>query len=432
MWWLRWWSPRRSPRRRILRSWCAVLLTGVSVPAWAQGLPSASPQAIGLVPEVLPRVTAGLRAYVDAGKLAGIVAVIARDGRVGYAQAIGHLDRAAGTPMRTDAVFRIYSLTKPIIAVAILQLVEQGRLRLDDPVTMYIPAFESTAVYVGGGASRPAVRPPTRPITIHDLLTHTAGLSYGGFGSTPVDSIYQRASPNAPGRSTREFADRLAALPLLTDPGSAWNYGMGYELLGAIIEVVTGRTLDVHLDSAIFRPLGMRETGFRVTPAMAGRIPVVHYGALRPVRPMIAERYRPTARFLSGGGGLLSTPGDYLRFAQMLLDGGQLDGVRVLTEESVRSMMENQLPPSLTPIVSPLIGDRGYGQGLGGVVRVDPTLSTLPGSAGIYRWWGSLGTFFWVDPRTKLIGLVWTQYQPGRAYPIEQDFQRLVYAAVSR
>lgn len=415
----------------------AILLATVRVSvAAAQGLPSARPDDIGLSPAALARIAPALQGYVDSGKLAGMVAFIARHGKVGYSQAIGDMDVAQHTPMRIDGVFRIYSMTKPVIAVGILMLAEQGKLRLDDPVTKFVPAFGNTQVYDGGGASNPSVKALARPITIQHLLTHTSGLTYGAFGETPVDSIYRRANLLDPSRTVEQFADSIARMPLLFQPGDAWTYSMAIDVLGRIVEVASGRPLDQFLQQEIFSPLGMRETSMHVLPAMEGRIPVLYSrgpnGALRPAAQLLAANFQPSGRFLSGGGGLLSTPADYLRFAQMLLNGGELDGTRILNRESVSMMTRNLLPPSLTPIVSPMVGHAGYGYGLAGAVLVDSALSGLPGSPGIYRWWGLMGTFFWIDPKSDLIGMVWTQFSTGRVYPLEQDFQRLVYAAVQR
>ncbi|MFN0181214.1 MAG: serine hydrolase domain-containing protein [Gemmatimonadales bacterium] len=404
--------------------------------AAAQGLPTTRPDDIGLSAEALDRIAPALQAYVDSGKLAGIVGVVARRGKVGYARAVGWMDAERRVPMRTDGVFRIYSMTKPIIAAGILKLVEQGKARLDDPVANFVPAFAEVKVYAGGAAAAPQVKAPDGPITLTHLLTHTAGLTYGYFGQTPVDSMYRRANLMPATRTTAQFADSLARLPLLFSPGSAWTYSVSIDLLGRVIEVASGQPLDRFLHAEIFTPLGMRETGFRVRPEMEGRIPVLYTrgpdGRLRPNPQLLADGYQPTSQFLSGGGGLLSTPADYLRFAQMLLNGGELDGRRVLTRESVAQMTRNHLAPTLTPIAGPIVGHSGYGHGLGGIVLVDSTRSGLPGSPGIYRWWGYAGTFFWIDPKTDLIGMVWTQLVPGRTYPLEQDFQRLVYSAITR
>lgn len=402
----------------------------------AQGLPSARPQDIGLAPEALARIAPTLKAtYVDSAKLAGFIMFIARHGKVGYAQAVGSMDVANNVPMRTDGIFRIYSMTKPVIAVAALRLVDAGKLRLDDPVAKFIPGFATTPVFAGGTPVNPVVRPPRRPITIEHLLTHTSGLTYGFFGNTPVDSIYLRANLLNYGRTLEQFADSIARLPLAFSPGDAWNYSMALDVLGRVIEVASGRSLDRYLEDEIFAPLGMRETAFHASPVMDGRIPVLYSrgptGTLRPSAQLLTAQYLPTGRLLSGGAGLLSSAGDYLRFAQMLLNGGELDGRRILSSAGVATMMRNHLGPSLTPIVSPMVGHDGYGYGLGGAVLVDSAASHLPGSPGIYRWWGLMGTFFWIDPKADMVAMIWTQFNTGRVYPLEQDFQRLVYAAVS-
>jgi len=236
-------------------------------------------------------------------------------------------------------------------------------------------------------------------------------------------------------RSIEQFADSVARLPLAFSPGEAWNYSMAIDVLGRVVEVVTGVTLDTYLDEAIFTPLGMRETAFHVTAAMAGRIPVLYSrgsdGMLRPSAPLLAAGYLPTGRFLSGGAGLLSTPADYLRFAQMLLNGGDLDGHRLLTRASVATMIRNHLAPSLTPIVSPVVGHAGYGYGLAGAVLVDSAAAGLPGSTGSTGGGASWARFL-DRSEADLIGMVWTQFNTGRIYPLEQDFQRLVYGALER
>jgi CubicO group peptidase (beta-lactamase class C family) len=405
--------------------------------AHAQGLPSARPQDIGLAPGALARIAPTLKAtYVDSGKLAGFVMFIARHGKLGYAHAVGSMDMANNVPMRTDGVFRIYSMTKPIIVAAALKLVDAGKLRLDDPVAKFLPGFATTPVFVGGTPTSPVVRAPARPMTIEHLLTHTSGLTYGYFGNTLVDSIYLRANLLNFGRTLEQFADSIARLPLAFSPGDAWNYSMAIDVLGRVVEVASGCSLDRYLEDEIFAPLGMRETAFHAVPRMDGRIPVLYSrgadGALRPAAQLLDAQYLSTGRLLSGGGGLLSSPGDYLRFAQMLLNGGELEGRRILSVASVATMMRNHLAPSLTPIVSPMVGHDGYGYGLGGAVLVDSAAARLPGSPGIYRWWGLMGTFFWIDPKADMIAMVWTQFNTGRVYPLEQDFQRLVYAAVSR
>lgn len=264
------------------------------------------------------------------------------------------------------------------------------------------------------------------------MLTHTAGLSYGFFGNTPVDSMYNRVTALGSRISTVAFADSIAALPLLFSPGTRWNYSLATDVLGAVIEAASGRPLDRFLADELFEPLGMKETAFRRQPWMTGRIPTLYLAgpAGLVASTEFDDQYEPSAQYLSGGGGLLSTPSDYFRFAQMLLNGGEFEGRRILGRESVERMMRNQLPPALTPLSDPIVGHEGYGHGLGGAVLVDSAKSGLPGSPGIYRWWGYAGTFFWIDPKAGLVAMVWTQLVPGRANPLEHDFQRVVYSAL--
>lgn len=281
----------------------AVLAALAVVPVLSgQELPQGRASELGLSPTALERIAPALDAYVTSGKLPGMVAVIARHGKVGYQQAVGWMDVARRVPMRTDGVFRIFSMTKPIIAAAALRLVDQGRLHLSDPVAKYIPAFADTKVYAGGPAAQPAVQSPGTPITVEHLLTHTSGLTYGFFGQTPVDSIYLRANLMRPTQTIEQFADSLARLPLLFSPGSRWTYSVSIDVLGRVVEVASGRPLDQFLDDEIFGPLGMRETGFHVRPAMEGRIPVLYTrgtdGRLNPEEPLLEESYLPTGRFL--------------------------------------------------------------------------------------------------------------------------------------
>lgn len=404
--------------------------------ALAQGLPRARPADVGLRSAALERIAPALQAYVDSGRLPGLLAVVARHGKVAYLASVGSLDREHGRPVDLDAVFRIYSMTKPMTSVAVLQLYQRGRLRLDDPVSKYIPAFASVKVYAGGSAARPELRDPDRPMTIADLLTHTSGLTYGPFANSPVDSIYLRAGLFGAHWTTGQLADTLARLPLGFSPGSKWNYSYSTDVLGRVIEVVSGTTLDRYLDSALFRPLGMRMTAFHATPAMEGHIlPVYARGAdgkPQAISPLLSPDFTAEGRLLSGGGGLLSTAGDYLRFAQMLLNGGELDGQRVLQRETVKLVMQNHLPPGLIPItVAPDWPAGRSGFGYGGAVRVDSDPS-VPGSVGMFRWAGYATTFFWIDPTADLIAMVWTQIMPvTEHWSLDTHFQRLVYAAVS-
>jgi len=349
-----------------------------------------------------------------------------------YLDSAGFMDIVHGRPMRSDGVFRIFSMTKPVTAVAVMQLVEKGKLRLDDPVSKYIPAFAGTQVYLGGGAASPRLGPPARPITIDALLTHTAGLTYGAFGNTAVDSIYRRANMLDASRTIAQFADSLARLPLLFSPGSAWNYSFAMDVLGRVVEVVSGKPLDRYFQDEILGPLGMRSTGFRFSHATTGHVPVVYgtdgSGKLAPVQ--IDDSYQPSARIFYGGGGLLSTIDDYLRFTQALLSGGVLDGHRILKATTVATMMQDHLPAAITPMPAGVWPLGRYGFGYGGAVRVD-SASSVPGNVGTYRWSGYASTFFWIDRKADLVAMIWTQYVPSPAvFGLDNDFQRLVYAAL--
>ena len=403
--------------------------------AFAQGLPHARPEEVQLSAAELERIGPALKAWVDAGRLAGVVAVVARHGKVAYRTSAGSLDPDGQRPIGDDAVFRIYSMTKPIATTAMMQLVEQGKVRLEDPVSKFIPAFANTKVYASGGAAHPVLKDPARPITIADLLTHTAGITYGLFGNTAVDSIYRQAGLLAPSQTIAQVADSIAHLPLVFSPGSAFNYSMAIDVVGRVVEVVSGMPFDQYLERAIFQPLGMHSTGFHATPAMDGRVTAVFGrgsdGKLHAGVPLLGPEFTPQGHLFSGGGGLLSTIPDYLRFAQMLLNGGELDGHRVLSRKTVALMMQNHLPAGLPPVFGGLPwppGNNGFGYG--GAVRLDSAAS-LPGSAGTFRWSGYASTFFWIDPKADLIAMVWSQYLPEtHVWAVDGEFQRLVYAAV--
>ena len=411
---------------------CTALLLGAvaadRVPAQSvppDGLPRARPEDVGLSSAALRRVVPMLQVYVDSGRLAGIAAAVARRGKLVYLETVGSMDSARVTPMRADAVFRIYSMTKPVTTVAILQLLERGRLRLDDPVSKYIPAFAGAKVYAGGSMRVPEVRPVRAPVTIAQLLTHSAGLTYGVFGTTAVDSIYRGAGLDRPTLTVAQLADSLARLPLLFEPGAKWNYSLAIDVLGRVVEVVSGKSLDRYFEEEIFTPLGMRSTSFHATPAMTGRVTAIFSagrgGGLRPAPSLLAPVYLPEGKLLLGGQGLLSTIPDYLRFAQMLLNGGDLDGHRVLKRETVAMMMSNQLPPGVTY-------GGGYTFGFGGSVQVDSG-ATFASAPGTFQWGGFATTAFWIDPKAQIVGMVWAQRIPTLGL-LERDFKRLVYAAV--
>ena len=404
--------------------------------ALAQGLPQARPEQVGLSSAALQQITPAMQGWVDSGRVAGAIAVVVRHGKLAFVTQAGTLDALTGAPVGMDAVFRICSMTKPIATAAVMQLIERGKLRLDDPVSKYIPAFASVKVYASGGAAHPVLRAPDQPITIAHLLTHTAGLTYGIFSNSSVDSIYRRANVINAAWTIAQMSDSLAHLPLAFSPGTAWNYSVAIDVLGRVVEVVSGTSFDQYLEREIFEPLAMRTTGFHVTPPMSGHITTAYVrgpdGRARALPPALSSEYMPDGRLFSGGGGLLSTPHDYIRFAQMLLNGGELDGHRVLKRETVALMMQNHLPPALTPIrMSPDWPPGKNGFAYGGAVRVDDD-AAMPGSAGTFRWSGYASTFFWVDPKADLIAMVWTQFIPVNSiWAIDGQFQRLVYGAIT-
>jgi CubicO group peptidase (beta-lactamase class C family) len=417
------------------RAFLCVALTVVAGAASAQGLPRARPNDVGLGTAELARIAPLLKAWVDSGKFAGVTAVIARHGKLAFVTSVGSLDSARAHPIAEDAVFRIYSMTKPIASVAVMQLVERGKLRVEDPVSKFIPAFSNVKVYAGGGAAKPVLKNPSRPVTIADLLTHTSGLTYGAFGETPVDSIYRRTNMMNPAWTIREMADSIAKLPLMFEPGSAFNYGLSIDVLGRVVEVVSGMTFDRYLDTEIFQPLAMRSTAFHATPEMARRATAVFVrgkdGKLVAGTPLLAQQYTDKGRFFAGGAGLLSTIPDYLRFTQMLLNGGELDGHRVLKRETVDLMMQNHIPASAIPIFAGFPEPPGKnGFGYGGSVRMDSD-PAMPGSAGTFRWSGYATTFFWIDRKADLIAMLWTQFIPEpEVWAVDGQFQKLVYAAI--
>ncbi len=433
-------SALRSPAALLIMLPLALACAPAEEPVVTVGLPAATPEAVGLASERLAMIEGVVQAHLDAGRLAGAVVAVARQGRLAFLESYGVMDLERGDPMRTDAIFRICSMTKPVTAVAAMQLVDRGTIALDDPVSKYIPAFATVRVFDGGSAAAPRLRAPARPVTIRDLLMHTGGLTYGMFTPHPVDTLYAQANIFDWGATLETFADRVAALPLLFDPGTAWNYGVGLDVMGRVIEVASGQSFDAFLEEHLFGPLGMTETGFTFPAGSEARVPTLYVpgegGALVPMPMPVCGDYGPTQRLLAGGGGLVSTVPDYLRFAQMLLNDGELNGQRVLSEASVRAIMQNHLPAELVPL--PLaesalgaLGHSGLGQGLGGGVLVDAAATPINDAPGVYRWMGYAYTFFWIDPSLELIGMVMAQYVPfvTPTTSIEKEVEAVIYGA---
>ena len=393
------------------------------------GLPVGSPGAVGMSADGLARIAPAMQAYVDDGRLAAVMTMVARRGQVVHWEALGTRDTTSGDPLERDDIFRIYSMTKPITSVALMILVEEGKVALDDPLSKFVPEFGDVKVLAAGGDRVAA----DGPITVEHLLTHTSGLSYGFFGDSSVDALYVEANPLAAAEGLDDFARRVAELPLLASPGTRWNYSVSTDILGRVIEVVSGQTFDQFVKTRILDPLDMQDTAFMVPADKRNRFTANYArqnGALQATDSPTDGQYTRPPAWLSGGGGLTSTASDYIRFAQMLLQEGELDGVRILTADTVRQMRTNHLPDSLIPIAIGNYLSPAYGFGLGFAVAVDAAASPEPDNDGVFRWAGAANTFFWIDPQAELIGMVWMQYGEFAAYEIEREFQTLVYEAL--
>jgi len=392
-------------------------------------LPMAEPQALGLCPQRTQRLLAVLQAEVDQQRLPGAVAVIARHGKLALFESVGALDPALGTAMPRDAVFRIYSMTKPLVSVAAMMLMEQGKLLLSEPVAKYLPEY--AAQQVANLAVDPLQLQAVRqPATIHDLLRHTAGLTYEFMGANAVQRQYAQARIGSRQRGNAEFSRQLASLPLLFEPGTVWEYGRATDVLGRVLEVVSGQTLGAYLDEHIFKPLGMVDSGFWVPKKDHDRIAEPFAQDPQGGLQMRLIDVREAALMESGGGGLVSTASDYACFLQFMLNQGELDGVRLLGPRTVAFMTADHLgniPVNLG--ASRELLPLGHGFGLGFAVRKDLGVADVPGSVGSYFWGGMAGTTFFVDPAADLFACLMLQAPNQREY-YRLLFRNLVYAAL--
>ena len=409
----------------------AVMLT--ASPLLAQGLTPAKPETVGLSSERLERLTGALQQYVDDGRLAGAVAIVARRGKIAYLEAVGHRDKAMGSDMAKDTIFRIASQTKALVSVGVMMLQEDGKLLITDPVGKYLPEFMETTVAQPNGRGGYDVVAAKRPITIRDLLTHTAGISYG---SGPAGEKWDEA-----GITGWYFADRdepvgavmgrLARLPLDAHPGERWIYGYNTDILGAMIAKVSGRTLEAFLQERLLEPLGLTDTHFYVPDDKASRLATVYSstddGGIAPApNPghMVGQGayLEGPRRSFSGGAGLLSTATDYASFLQMLLNGGELDGTRLVSRKTVESMTVDHT------------GDiefrAGQGFGLGFSIVEDPAATGLPSSVGEYGWGGAYHSTYWVDPAEELVVVYLTQIIPARGLDDHGKLRTLVYQSI--
>jgi CubicO group peptidase (beta-lactamase class C family) len=391
------------------------------------------PESVGFSPSRLTRIDAHMQRYVDDRKLSGIIAAIARRGQLAYREKFGQMDLEADKPMAFDTIFRIYSMSKPITSVAVMMLYEEGRFLLGDPVSRFIPGFKHTRVFARETGSGFELEDLAREITLLDLLTHTSGLSYGFEPDLVyVDKLYQQriwdVRQGEREVTLEELVRELTHLPLAFQPGSAWHYSMATDVLGYLVQVVADMPFEDFLQERIFEPLGMVDTDFYVPEAKTDRFAAVYGpaegGGIKALDTRAGRDYTRPTKCPSGGGGLVSTTADYLRFAQMMLNRGELDGVRLLGRKTVEWMTINHLSQGLHPWE-----DAGRGFGLGVGVQIDAARQNL-GSAGSYGWGGAAGTRFWVDPQEELIGLLMIQFMPGGHYPIQDEFAVLAYQAL--
>ncbi len=371
-----------------------------------------------------------MQRYIDQRKLAGIATLVARRGRVVHFERFGLQDIEANEPIQLDTIFRIYSMTKPITSVALMMLYEHALFHLTDPVSKFIPKFKKVKVFVNEGE----LADLTREITIHDLLTHTAGLSYGDEEDTPVDELYRQADVFNPQITLQEMIRRSSELPLVHQPGHVWRYSVATDVVGYLVEVISDMPFADFLEEKILQPLGMKDTSFFVPSAKMERFATVYgqtkKGNLEALDVAFAGDYSENVRLQLGGQGLVSTAADYLRFAQMVLNKGELDGVRFLGPKTVDLMTIDHLPPALLPIAMGEAQMPGFGFGLGFSVLIDAAQAGIMASVGTHGWGGWASTKFWIDPQEQLIGILMLQYIPSDTYPIGEDFRTLVYQAL--
>jgi CubicO group peptidase (beta-lactamase class C family) len=419
----------------------------LAIPAFAAELqPVAHPEEAGFAADRLQRLTDAFQGYVDQGRLPGAVVLIARGDKVAYLRTFGWQDRERHIAMRPDSIFRIYSMTKPIVSVAAMSLAEEGKLDLAAPVSQYLPEFKDAQVGVERrdpktGDTALAMEPQKRPMAVQDLLRHTAGFVYGAFGNGLVHKAYRAANLFDIDQTQAEMAAKLSKLPLAHQPGEVWEYGMATDVLGRVVEVASGMTLDRLIEERITKPLGMTSTGFWVREEDLGRLaqPQADPATGKPPATPYPLDVSKKPRWLSGGGGMVSTAGDYLKFCEMLLNHGEWQEARVLAPATVTLMTSDALPPgigyalgalgTLAPEFLPTPAE-GQRFGLGFAVRTAAGRNPLPGSVGTYFWAGALGTIFWVDPAEKVVAIMMVQEPFANALGPWRAFRYLTYQAL--
>jgi CubicO group peptidase (beta-lactamase class C family) len=400
------------------------------LPAAAQSLTQGDPEQLGFSSERLGRITKILREDITKGMLPGAILLIARNGKIAHFEVVGALDPQTEAPLTKDAIFRIYSMTKPITSVATMMLVEDGKLALADPVAKYIPEFKDTKVAIEepGEEGKPAVTlAPARPMRVYDLIRHTSGLTYGVFGDNAVKRAYRESELIKGDFDNAEFVARIAKLPLMFQPGTAWEYSHATDVLGRVVEVASGKSLYAFMKERILDPLGMTDTSFYVSDASK------HARIAEPFKDdrtigtdAVFFDPRETKRYESGGGGMVGTVIDYARFLQMLLDGGRVGDKQLLGPKTIAMMTSDHIGPAVNTAGTYLPGD-----GLGFAVRKEAGLSPIPGTAGEYNWGGAGGTAFWVDPKENMFVVFMMQAPKNRVY-YRILLRHMIYAAMTK
>ncbi len=425
------------PASSAMKGLCAAaLMVPLAAAAHANGkdpLPRVDPASVGLSPERLARIVPAFKSEIEKGRIPGVVIAIARRGKLAYFEAVGDIDPATKAPMTTDALFSLASMTKPMVSVGIMMLHEEGKLFLNDPVGNYLPQLKDMKVAEvttdANGKQTVGTRTAKRQPTIQDLLRHTSGLTYGGRGNTPVHKLWPSGSGSAVLQFTgAELLETIGKLPMLHEPGTAWDYSLSTDVLGLVIEAITGKPLSAYFSERIWKPLGMEDTSFALADDKKGR-----YARAFPNDPLTGKPQtvlhagsKPT-KFDCGGACALGSAGDYIRFSQMLLNGGVLDGKRILGKKTVDYMTSNHLGPDIANNVAATDESRqGYGFGLGFAVRMAPGVAGVSGTEGDYNWGGAYGTFFWNDPKEQLT-VVFMSAGPG---PIRTYYRKFVNALV--
>jgi CubicO group peptidase (beta-lactamase class C family) len=398
------------------------------------------PESVGLSSARLQHLDRYLRAkYLDTGRLPCALTLIERGGQIAHLSALGLMDVERKRAVQEDTIFRIYSMTKPVTSVAFMMLVEEGLISLDDPVHRYIPQWRDLGVYEGGFIGTFRTKRTSTPMRVIDLLRHTSGLTYGFQQRTNVDAAYRKHGfGEMGGVSLDAMIDGLAKIPLEFSPGEAWNYSVSTDVLGYLIGRVSGQSYESFVRTRIFEPLRLTDTDFHVPASKASRFAACYSataeGGMRLQDDPESSPYRATPTFYSGGGGLVGTASDYLRFCRMLMNGGELDGARLLSPKTVELMTANHLPrgrdlPEMAVSLFSEVTYAGVGFGLGFAVTMDPARTLIPGTAGDFSWGGMASTYFWIDPREQLIVIFMTQLMPSATYPIRRELRTLVYSA---